>query len=140
MPKSKSKKIENVPKEITNYSETDFILYTDGRRSYNYTVKQEGLYPQPPILAYTQGKNKYKIPDCYCVETTWGRGKNKRTVKCFINYIEGKPLFKIMYGTNFLEVVQSNTSSTTAANAVLKVSIIKIFFFIKILILNFIIF
>ena len=47
---------------------------------------------------------------------------NKRTVKCIINYVEGKPLFKIMYDINFSEEVQSNISSTTAANAVLKVS------------------
>jgi hypothetical protein len=127
MPKVKSKKIENVPKEISNYPETDFILYTDGKRSYNYKIKQEGVYPQPPILAYTQGKNKYKIPDGYCVETTWGRGEKKKTVECCINYTEGKPLFKIMYGTNFSEEVQSNISSTTAANAVLKVSFINFF-------------
>ncbi|GBC29124.2 hypothetical protein GLOIN_2v1783867 [Rhizophagus irregularis DAOM 181602=DAOM 197198] len=120
MPKVKSKKIENVPKEITDYPKSDSILYTDGKRSYNYKIKQEGLYPQPPILAYTQGKNKYKIPNGYCVETTWGRGEKKKTVKCFINYVEGKPLFKIMYGINFSEEVQSNISSTTAANAVLK--------------------
>src|SRR3954463_7215295 len=123
MPKVKSKKIENVPKEITTYSETNLILYTDGKRSYHYTVLQKGLYSQSPILAYTQGKNKYKIPDCYHIETTWGRGEKKKTVKCLINYIEGKPLFKIMYGMNFSEEIQSNISSTTVANAVLKVSI-----------------
>ena len=128
MPKEKTKKIENIPKEISDYPKTDYILYTDGRRSYHYNVKQEGLYLQPPVLAYTQGKNKYKIPDSYCVETTWGRGKNKKTVKCFINYIEEAPLFKIMYGMNFSEEIQSNISSTTAANAVLKVSIIKFFY------------
>lgn len=131
MPKVKSKKIENVPKEITDYPKTDSILYTDGKRSYNYKIKQEGLYPQPPILVYTQGKNKYKIPNGYCVETTWGRGEKKKTVKCFINYVEGKPLFKIMYGINFSEEVQSNISSTTAANAVLRVSLSN-FFCVKI--------
>ncbi|PKY32933.1 hypothetical protein RhiirB3_451480 [Rhizophagus irregularis] len=99
MPKVKSKKIENGPKEITDYPKTDSILYTDGKRSYNYRIKQE---------------------DGYCVETTWGRGEKKKTVKCFINYIEGKPLFKIMYGINFSEENRSNISSTTAANAVLK--------------------
>jgi hypothetical protein len=127
MPKAKTKKIENSPREISDYPKTDSILYTDGKRSYYYTVRQEGLYPQPPVLTYAQGKNKYKIPDNYCVETTWGRKNKKRTVKCFINYIKEKPLFKIMYGINFSEVVQSNTSSTTVANAVLKVSIVKIF-------------
>jgi hypothetical protein len=127
MPKVKSKKIENVPKEISNYPETDFILYMDGKRSYNYTIKQEGVYPQPPILAYIQGKNKYKIPDGYYVETTWSHGEKKKTVKCFINYTEGKPLFKIMYGINFSEEVQSNISSTTVSNAVLKVSFTNFF-------------
>lgn len=122
MPKAKTKKIcKKVPKEITEYPNANNILYTDGNRSYYYTVIQEGLYPQPPVLAYTQGKNKYKIPDCYCIETTWGRGENKRTIKCSINYIEGKPFFKIMYGVNFSEEVHSNTSSTAAANAVIKV-------------------
>jgi len=123
MPKIKAKKTpENIPKEITEYPKTNKILYTDGRRSYYYTVIQEGLYLQPPVLAYTQGKNKYKIPNNYCVETTWGRKENKKTVKCLINYIEDKPLFKIMYGINFLEEVQSNISLTTVANAALKVS------------------
>ena len=106
MPKEKTKKnYKNIPKEITEYPKTNNILYTDGNRSYYYTVKQEGLFLQPPALAYTQGKNKYKIPDCYCIETTWGRGKNKQTIKWFINYIENKPFFKIMYGINFLEEV-----------------------------------
>ena len=73
MPKEKTKKIENIPKEISDYPKTDYILYTDGRRSYHYNVKQEGLYLQPPVLAYIQGKNKYKIPDSYCVKTTWGQ-------------------------------------------------------------------
>ncbi|CAB4411727.1 unnamed protein product [Rhizophagus irregularis] len=92
MPKVKTKKTcENIPKEITEYPKTDVILYTDGRRSYHYRVKKEGLYLQPPILAYSQGKNKYKIPDSYCVETTWGR-----------------------------EDVCSNTSPTAAANAVIR--------------------
>jgi hypothetical protein len=131
MPKEKTKKktCDNIPREITEYPKTNVILYTDGRRSYHYTVEQEGLYLQPPVLAYSQGKNKYKIPDCYCVETTWGRGNNKRTVKCFINYIQDKPLFRIMYGLDFSEEVCSNMSSTAAANAVIRVSVIKIFFF-----------
>ncbi|PKC58311.1 hypothetical protein RhiirA1_471168 [Rhizophagus irregularis] len=109
-----------LPKEITEYPKSNSILYTNGRRSYYYIVKQEGLYPQPSILAYAQGKNKYKIPDNYCVETTWGRSKNKRTVKCLINYIEGKPLYKIMYDINFAKEVQSDMSLTAVANMVLK--------------------
>ncbi|RGB29802.1 hypothetical protein C1646_766157 [Rhizophagus diaphanus] len=121
MPKIKENvTLKNAPKKITEYPNTNIILYTNGRRSYHYTVKKKGLYSQPSVLTYTQGKNKYKIPDYYCVETTWGRENNKKTVKCSINYIEDKPLFKIMYGTNFSEVVQSNISSTTVANEVLK--------------------
>ena len=45
MPKIKAKKThENIPREITEYPKTDNILYTDSRRSYYYTVIQEGLY------------------------------------------------------------------------------------------------
>ncbi|UZO24060.1 uncharacterized protein OCT59_016382 [Rhizophagus irregularis] len=121
MPKIKAKKTcENIPKEITKYPKTDVILYTDGRRSYHYRVKKEGLYLQPPILAYSQGKNKYKIPDSYCVETTWGQGNNKQTVECSINYIREKPFFRVMYGSNFSEDVCSNTSPTAAANAIIR--------------------
>ncbi|RIA84729.1 hypothetical protein C1645_831815 [Glomus cerebriforme] len=123
MPKVKIAKKNLRPslsKEITEYPKTNNILYTDGKRSYYYTIKQEGLYPQPPVLAYAQGKYNYKIPDYYCIETTWGRANNKRTVRCFLNYIERKPLFKIMYGVNFSEEVQSNMSLTAVANAVLK--------------------
>ncbi|PKC56902.1 hypothetical protein RhiirA1_541880 [Rhizophagus irregularis] len=121
MPKIKAKKTcENIPKEITEYPKTDVILYTDGRRSYHYRVKKEGLYLQPPILAYSQGKNKYKIPDSYCVETTWGRDNNKQTVECSINYIREKPFFRVMYGSNFSEDVCSNTSPTAAANAIIR--------------------
>lgn len=130
MPKEKTIKrtCNNISKEITEYPKTNVILYTDRRRSYQYVVKMEGLYPQPSVLAFSQGKNKYKIPDCYCVETTWGRGNNKRTVKCSINYVRDKPHFRIMYGLDFSEEVCSNMSSTAAANAVVRVSIIKIFF------------
>jgi len=114
----------SVSKEITKYPETNTILYTDSRRSYRYTVIQEGFYPQPPVLAYTQGKEKYKIPDNYRIETIWGRCKKQRTIQCFINYVENKPVFKITYGPNLSRKVQSNTSSTEAANSVIKVSVI----------------
>ncbi|RIA81886.1 hypothetical protein C1645_881345, partial [Glomus cerebriforme] len=101
MLKVKAKKTcKNIPKEITEYPKTDVILYTDGRRSYHYRVKKEGLYLQPPILAYSQGKNKYKIPDSYCVETTWGRGNNKQTVEYSINYIREKPFFRKLFSNN----------------------------------------
>ncbi|PKK74405.1 hypothetical protein RhiirC2_774837 [Rhizophagus irregularis] len=80
----------------------------------------EGLYPQPSVLAFSQEKNKYKIPDCYCVKTTWGRGNNKHTVKCSINYVRDKLHFRIMYGLDFSEEVYSNMSSTAAANAVVR--------------------
>lgn len=113
----------SVPKEITQYPEINTILYTDSRRSYHYTVIQEGFYPKPPVLAYTQGKGKYKIPDNYRIEATWGHCKKQRTVQCSINYVENKPVFKITYGPNFSKKVQSNMSSTEAANSVMKVSI-----------------
>jgi len=127
MPKDKARKTyENFPREITEYSKMNYILYTDGRRSYHYEVELEGFYPEPQVLAYTQGKTKYKIPNSYRVKTTWGRGKNKRTVICSINYVNNKPLFIIMYGINFLEEIHSNASSTAAANEVLKVSVVII--------------
>ncbi|CAB4466652.1 unnamed protein product [Rhizophagus irregularis] len=92
MPKVKTTKktLSSLPKKITDYPQTNNILYTDGKRNH------------------------------YCVETTWGRANNKRTVRCFINYVERKPLFKILYGVNFSEEVQSNMSSIAVVNATLK--------------------
>jgi len=109
-------------KEVTNYPETNTISYSDGRRSYHYTIIQEGFYTQLSILAYTQGKEKYKVPDNYKVETTWGRQKNKRIVQCSIDYIQKKPVFKVAYGLNFSRKAQSNESPTKAANSTIKVS------------------
>jgi len=126
---SKRKKtLPSIPKETANYPETNTILYSDGRRSYRYTVIQEDFYPQQPILVYTQGKDKYKVPNNYKIETTWGRCKKWRTVQCSITYIKDKPLFKVAYGSNFSTEVQSNKSLTEAANSVIKVNIIKIDF------------
>ena len=60
-----------LPAEFSNYPEDPVILYkTD--RSYSYTILKVGTYPKPPILKFTRDK-RYKIPNNYTVETTWGR-------------------------------------------------------------------
>ena len=71
----KKKTLPSIPKETANYSETNTILYSDGRRCYRYMVIQEGFYSQQPILVYTQGKDKYQVLNNYKIETTWSHCK-----------------------------------------------------------------
>ncbi|POG78257.1 hypothetical protein GLOIN_2v1767017 [Rhizophagus irregularis DAOM 181602=DAOM 197198] len=40
-------------------------------------MAMEGVYPSKSSLAYTLRPNKYRIPNDYIVETTWGRSKNQ---------------------------------------------------------------
>ncbi|CAG8703704.1 7896_t:CDS:1, partial [Cetraspora pellucida] len=44
----------------------------------------EGFYPHTSELRYTLPPKKHPIPDNYSVKTTWGYGKNRRTVQCKI--------------------------------------------------------
>ncbi|CAG8775287.1 10572_t:CDS:2, partial [Rhizophagus irregularis] len=75
-----------------------------------------GTYPNKSLLAYTLPPNKYRIPDDYMVETTWGRSNNRCVVQCFINYIDNKPVFQIWFGKCFEHVVSSVRSATDVTN------------------------
>ncbi|CAG8758273.1 15285_t:CDS:2, partial [Rhizophagus irregularis] len=57
---------------------------------------------------------KHPIPHNYIVETQYGKANH--IVKCSINYVEGKPLFKVNFGENFAKEVHSLESSTEAAS------------------------
>lgn len=122
--------------EINNYPFDSVINYKQPRRSFSYKIIKEGTYPNKSLLAYTLPPNKYKIPDNYMIETTWGRGNNQCTIQCFINYISDKPVFQISFGKCFEYEVSSVKSATDAANLFHKVRIINYFEFFLIFYIN----
>jgi hypothetical protein len=122
--------------EHSTYPLDSKILYKERvngqtKRSFNYIILKEGVYPDEIITRPKNKKQKltnnttaqrYKIPHGYVVETTWGRATKKQTVRCEIDYINKIPQFKIKYGSNFQHVVLSNVSPSTAAFNYEKVS------------------
>ncbi|GES99712.1 hypothetical protein GLOIN_2v1768393 [Rhizophagus clarus] len=85
--------------EIHNYPFNSVIKFKQPWRSFSYKVIKEGTYPNKESLAYTLPPNKYRIPDDYIIETTWGRSTNQYTVQCFINYNDNKPVFQVCNST-----------------------------------------
>ncbi len=107
--------------EFHNYPFDPIIKFKQPGRSFSYKVINEGVYPSKSSLAYTLPPNKYRIPNDYIVETTWG--KNQCVVQCFINYNDDKPVFQIRFGKYFECEVSSVKSTTDAANLFHKVCI-----------------
>ncbi|CAG8811776.1 32206_t:CDS:2 [Gigaspora margarita] len=90
-------------------------------RSFTYIIKNEGVYPSDNILVTTgtSSPNKFakkiKIPNNYIIITTWGCGKNKRTICCSIKHKDKNPEFIINHGDKFTETVISILSASNAA-------------------------
>lgn len=95
---------------IEDYPASPKIIYKNPKRTFRYTILEEGIVPPKAILCQTKRKN-YKIPTGYLVETSWGY----RTIRCRINYINDKPIYSIRFGPEFSQVVISHTSSSDAA-------------------------
>ncbi|CAG8691504.1 6328_t:CDS:2 [Cetraspora pellucida] len=110
--------MKEIGEENSNYSMDHTIKWKSPRRSFQYYIVKEGIYPPKSYLAYTRMPGHYPIPDNYVVETTYG--KNEKTVTCFINYHDKKPQYKIKFGLHENEYICSNLSPTAAANAYLK--------------------
>ena len=114
------------PQEITNYPSEPQIFYKEKNRSFRYTILKEGVYPAEP--KYTLGHN-YKIPDNYEIKSTWSKNSNQWTVKCSIDYINNKPMFRIFYGQNFENQVESDKTASNAATLLHNVCEIKSYYF-----------
>jgi len=103
-------------KEIQDYPNDPIITYKEGtKRSFTYKIIEEGFYPSANILAYTTRGTRYKIPNNYIVETTWGKSNTKQTLKCTINYIQNEPVFRAYFGEKFDKYVESRSSCTDVA-------------------------
>lgn len=113
--------------EIHNYPFDPVIKFKQQGRSFSYKIIKEGTYPNKESLVYTLPPNKYRIPNDYIVETTWGRSTNQCTVQCHINYNDGKPIFQVWFGKCFEHRVSSVKTATDASNLFHKVCIMKYF-------------
>lgn len=109
--------------EVANYPEESIIKWKEDKRSFSYNIIKEGTYPQKSILHKTLSPASYPIPHDYIVQTTWGRGQNKCTVQCSINYIDDKPVYYVAFGNNFCKQVISYKSPSNAAFLYHQVSI-----------------
>ena len=114
--------------EIGNYPKDDTIIYKLKNekgivsRSFTYKVITVGKYPDKKILQTTRVPNCYPIPNDYKIQTSWGRGKEKKIVQCIIIYQKNKPLYYVQYGENFTEQVSFELSASNAADLLYKVS------------------
>lgn len=109
------------PQEITKYPQEPNILYKEEKHNFYYTILQEGVYPSDSNIKYTSS-HRYKIPDKYEVQTTWGKNENQKTVKCKIDYINNKPTFYVHFGQNFENQVKSDKTASNVATLLHKVS------------------
>ena len=111
------------------YPENNPFSLKQNNTNYTYTIIKEGFYPPKNIICYTsarsRNKTQFKIPDEYLVQTSWGRGNLRHTVKCEIEYeSDGQPVFRIWFEENFQQhVIKSKESPTRAANKYLQVGI-----------------
>jgi hypothetical protein len=117
----------SINKKITvlhNYPNDPKITYKEGTsRSFIYNIIEEGFYPPAEILSCSKRGKKYKIPDGYIVETTWGKPKTRQTLKCTIKYDQNGPVFRAYYGEKFDRILESRESCTDIATQYQRVCI-----------------
>lgn len=123
----------------SKYPEANPFSLKQNNTNYTYTIIKEGFYPKN-ITHFTSARSRngtqFKIPNNYLVQTSWGRGNQRHTVECEIEYESDEPVFRIWFGENFQYLVESKESPTKVANDYLQVGIllwIKLYNFIYIL-------
>src|SRR6185436_1219423 len=98
------------------YPETTTFSLKQNGTNYTYNIISEGFYPSKNIVKYTSARSRagkqFKIPDNYIVQTSWGRGNLQHNIKCEIKYESNQPIFRILFGENFEQIVESKESST----------------------------
>ncbi|CAG8766928.1 6141_t:CDS:2, partial [Racocetra fulgida] len=102
--------------ETNTYPQNSTIKYKGFGQSMIYRIISEGKYPLDNKLAYTKKLFQYKIPNDYKVEATYGK-KIQKTIICSIKYYSQKPVFRIKYGENPVEQVESDKSASAVVNA-----------------------
>ncbi|CAG8808971.1 13330_t:CDS:2 [Gigaspora margarita] len=90
--------MKEIGEENSNYPMDRTIKWKSPRRSFQYYIVKEGIYPPKSYRAYTRAPNCYPIPDNYVIETTYG--KKEKTITCYIDYYNEKPQYTIKFGLN----------------------------------------
>ncbi|GET04504.1 hypothetical protein GLOIN_2v1521868 [Rhizophagus clarus] len=84
--------------EESTYPKSSFIKLFDNKRTFFYKIIKEGTYPLTEQLYYTRYP-KHPIPHNYIVRIQYRKAKH--IVKCSIEYVEKKPLYKVYFKINF---------------------------------------
>ncbi|CAG8760946.1 24299_t:CDS:2, partial [Cetraspora pellucida] len=103
------------------YPENNPFMFKQSNTNYNYHIINKGFYPSNSKIYYTSARShsgtKYKIPDNYLVQTSWGRGKSQHIIEYEIEYDSDGPVFRIRFNENSQHyVIESKESSTAVAN------------------------
>ncbi|CAG8705873.1 2343_t:CDS:2, partial [Funneliformis caledonium] len=81
---------------------------------------KEGFYPNKTLLKFTKRPKSFPLLDEYEVIIKWEREKSN-TVKYFIHYKNSKPVFRIYYGDNFDQMLETTQSCTNEATQIQKI-------------------
>ncbi|CAG8467731.1 8493_t:CDS:2 [Scutellospora calospora] len=100
-------------KEESDYPESPDIVLKDEHQTFKFHIIKEGVYLPKNKLKYTRRPAKYPIPHNYVVQTTYS--KKKYIVECLIVYIDDKPLYQIYFGEYLDKLVESDQSTSHAA-------------------------
>ncbi|CAG8848403.1 18971_t:CDS:2, partial [Gigaspora margarita] len=83
------------------YPEDNPFLVKQNNTTYKYHIISEGIYLPKNTLYYTSArshnKTRYKIPDDYLVQTSWGRGKSKHIIEYEVKYELDGPIFIVRF-------------------------------------------
>ncbi|RIB11958.1 hypothetical protein C2G38_2202024 [Gigaspora rosea] len=100
-------------KEESSYPENPKIVLKDKHQTFKYLIIKEGVYPPKHKLKYTRRPAKYPISHGYIVQTMYS--KKNYIVECSIDYIDDIPLYQIRFGKYFEKLVESEKSTSHAA-------------------------
>ncbi|CAG8487247.1 15776_t:CDS:1 [Dentiscutata heterogama] len=111
------------------YPENNPFSVKQNNTIYKYHIINEGIYPPKDKLSFTSARShngiKYKIPDNYLVQTSWGRCNSNHKIECEIKYELNGSIFRIRFQEDSQQnIIESKESPSAAANNYLWVRLI----------------
>ncbi|RIB18223.1 hypothetical protein C2G38_2185215 [Gigaspora rosea] len=105
----------------SKYFENNSFSLKQNNANYKYHVINEGFYPPKDkiycTIASSRNGSKYRVPNNYLVQTSWGRNKSHYIVECEIEYELDGLIFIIRFEENSQRfVLKSKKSPTNVAN------------------------
>ncbi|CAG8817734.1 9576_t:CDS:2, partial [Racocetra persica] len=103
------------------YPEDNPFSVKQNNTTYKYHIISEGIYPPKNRLCYTSARShnntRYKIPDDYLIQTSWGKGKSKHIIECEIKYELNEPIFIVRFQEDSQQyILESKKSPSDTAN------------------------